>query len=122
LNDKDVQAMMKKYNFFNASWNKPDAFKRYYEKKVINGGHVVIAYKTGLIWYNGELKAEMKLEEAEKWVETLNSDKYGGYIDWRLPILEEAASLLKKDKIKKGFSRAFTRRRMKTDTNELRSI
>ena len=102
LNDEDVQTMIKKYKFFNASWNKNGAFKSYYEKKLKNRGDVVIAYKTGLIWYNGKLKTEMNLEEAEKWVEKLNGYKYGGYDDWRLPTLEEAASLLIKGKNTNG--------------------
>lgn len=103
LDEEDVKSMIKKYNFFNTTWNKSGVFKSYYEKKVKNGGNIVIAYATGLMWYNGELEAEMNLGEAEKWVEKLNGAKYGGYDDWRLPTLEEAASLLRKGKNRKGF-------------------
>lgn len=98
LDEEDVKSMIKKYGFFHASWNKNGAFKSYYEKEVKNGGDVVIAYTTGLMWYNGKREAEMNLKEVEKWIEQLNSDKYGGYGDWRLPTLEEAASLLRKYK------------------------
>lgn len=100
LNEKAVQSMIKKYGFFHTNWNNTGAFKSYYEKEVKNGVDVVIDYTTGLIWYNGELKVEMSLKEAEEWIEKLNSDKYGGYGDWRLPTLEEAVSLLRKDKNK----------------------
>jgi hypothetical protein len=102
LDEEDVQSMINKYNFFHTNWNKTGAFKGYYEKTVKNGGDLVIAYTTGLMWYNGKPEAEMNLEEVEKWIEKLNSDKYAGYADWRLPTLEEAASLLRKDKNKDG--------------------
>ncbi|NIM18331.1 MAG: DUF1566 domain-containing protein [Candidatus Aminicenantes bacterium] len=102
MNVEDVKSMLKKHGFFHANWNNTGAFKSYYEKESKKSGNVVIAYTTGLIWYNGELKQEMNLEEAEKWIEKLNSDKYGGYSNWRLPTLEEAASLLRKYKNKQG--------------------
>lgn len=103
LNDEVVKSMIKKYKFFDANLNKTGAFKSYCGRKARNGEEVVIDYTTGLIWYNGDLKAEMNLKESEEWIEKLNSDKYGGYGDWRLPTLEEAASLLRKDKNKQGY-------------------
>jgi hypothetical protein len=98
LNEEDVQSMITKHGFFDSSRNQKGTFISYYEKKVKNGGEVVIDYKTGLIWYNGEFKEEMNIKEVEKWIEKLNGDKYGGHDDWRLPTLEEAASLLIRDK------------------------
>jgi serine/threonine protein kinase len=102
LNEEDVKPMLKKYGFFHANWNNTGSFKSYYEKESKKSRNVVIDYTTGLMWYNHELEQEMGIYEAENWVEKLNSEKYGGYDDWRLPTLEEAASLLIKNKNKQG--------------------
>ncbi len=40
----------------------------------------------------------MYWEKAKQWVNELNSRRYAGYSDWRLPTAEEAASLLKSSK------------------------
>jgi hypothetical protein len=40
----------------------------------------------------------MRLDQAKEWVRNLNSRGYAGYHDWRLPTVEEAASLLESSK------------------------
>jgi hypothetical protein len=40
----------------------------------------------------------MTFKRAEKWIKSLNTRKYAGYMNWRLSSLEEAASLLRKGK------------------------
>ncbi len=40
----------------------------------------------------------MDWKMAEKWVKDLNNSGYAGYHDWRLPTVEEAASLLESSK------------------------
>ncbi len=43
----------------------------------------------------------MNWKEAKRWIRVLNSNKYGGYGDWRFPTVKEAALLLEPD-VKKG--------------------
>jgi hypothetical protein len=62
----------------------------------------VMDYPAGLMWYNGKSPGKMDFKKAEKWIKDLNQQEYGGYSDWRLPNLEEAASLLRKRKNKHG--------------------
>ncbi len=66
-----------------------------YKKKSINGDNVVIDHSTNLMWHQSGSSDYMDWYEANDWVKELNSRGYAGYRDWRLPTVEEAASLLK---------------------------
>jgi len=79
-----------------------------YELKSIKDDKVVIDHATGLMWHQSGSDERMSwlsekffgLEyspwwnKAERWVKKLNERGYAGHHDWRLPTLEEAASLL----------------------------
>ncbi len=65
-----------------------------YENKSISGDNVVIDYATGLMWHQSGSEKDMVWNEARQWVKDLNGKGYAGYSDWRLPAVEEAASLL----------------------------
>ncbi len=65
-----------------------------YGLKEINGDKVVIDHATGLMWHQPGSDENMEWEEAKKWVRELNLRGHAGYSDWRLPTVEEAASLL----------------------------
>ncbi|MFQ5787846.1 MAG: DUF1566 domain-containing protein [Thermodesulfobacteriota bacterium] len=69
-----------------------------YENKSISGDNVVIDHATGLMWYQSGSEKDMVWNEAKQWVRDLNSRGYAGYSDWRLPTVEEAASLLESSK------------------------
>ena len=73
---------------------------RYYESYLDEG--VVVDNATGLVWYrhqNRENPGFVDWREATDWVEGLNSEGYAGYNDWRLPTVDEAASLLESSKM-----------------------
>ena len=59
---------------------------------------VVVDNATGLMWMREGSDNYLKWDEAQKWVTRLNQLGYAGYQDWRLPTLEEAASLLEPNK------------------------
>lgn len=102
LKNKEVEAMVKRYKFFEANYNKGGYFRSYSEKIKKGNAYLIIDYTTGLIWYNGSNPGKMDFEKAEEWIVKLNKRKYGRFSDWRFPTLEEAASLLRKRKNKKG--------------------
>lgn len=99
LKNKEVETMVRRFNFFEAQHNKGGYFRSYSEK---GNDYLIIDYTTGLMWYNGSSPGKMDFEKAEEWIAKLNKRKYGRFSDWRFPTLEEAASLLRKRKNKKG--------------------
>jgi hypothetical protein len=74
--------------------------KHIYNLKAIGGEEVVVDNATGLMWHQNGSDEYMSQSKAKEWVRSLNSRGYAGYNDWRLPTLEEAASLLESNKRK----------------------
>jgi hypothetical protein len=76
------------WGFFGHSTIKHD-----YSLKTIKGDKVVVDNATGLMWHQSG-SGHMDWNKAKDWVRSLNSSGYAGHHDWRLPTVEEAASLL----------------------------
>jgi len=53
---------------------------------------------TGLMWQRAGSDNFMKYQKAEAYIEDLNSKKFAGFEDWRLPTIDELASLLTQEK------------------------
>lgn len=98
LGEDDAKSMLKKHNFFDRYKNETGDFANEYELKVINGDKMVIDNATGLMWHQSGSSDNMKWNEAKDWVRQLNRRGYTGYYDWRLPTVEEGASLLESSK------------------------
>jgi len=104
--EKEVGEMLKRKNFFSKRhyWNKNFCnprgdFANEYEVKTIRGDKVVLDHAAGLMWHQSGLEKYMDYDEAEKWINELNRRGYAGYSDWRLPTIEEGASLLERSKM-----------------------
>jgi len=69
-----------------------------YNLKTIKGDKVVVDNATGLMWHQSGSDGYMEWNRAKEWVRGLCGRGYAGYHDWRLPTLEEAASLLESNK------------------------
>ncbi len=65
-----------------------------YEAETIGDNKVVIDHATGLMWHPSGSYEYMKRKEIKKWIRSFDSRGYAGYYDWRVPTVEEAASLL----------------------------
>ncbi|MDQ1353819.1 MAG: serine/threonine-protein kinase PpkA [Acidobacteriota bacterium] len=98
----EVEVMIKRHGFYDGNINPTGRFKNDFENKTINGDPVIIDHKTGLMWHPGGSSGEVEQKKIPKWFKDLNSKQYAGYTNWRLPTLEEAASLLKGSKNNKG--------------------
>jgi len=102
LSYDEVESMIKRNGFFDESYNKSGNFRNLFEKQNINGNTVVLDHKTALMWHPGGSSKEVQYRKISKWLKDLNRRGYAGFSDWRLPTLEEAASLLRREKNSKG--------------------
>ncbi len=98
LSSNDVKSILKNHNIFDKKMNKNGNFQNDYDLKEINGDKVVIDYATGLMWHQSGSEKQMSWKKAKQWVRDLNRSGYAGYHGWRLPTLEEAASLMESSK------------------------
>jgi len=72
-------------------------FRHEYEPRTLNGDRVIIDHATGLMWQqSGSPGLDSYNEEntPHTYVEELNRAQHAGFADWRLPTIEELASLL----------------------------
>ncbi len=92
LSVKDVMVALKKYNFFDRIKNKKGAFTNDF---VDNGDGTVTDRITGLMWQKDGSEDGMTWLKAKEYINELNREKFAGYSDWRLPTVEELASLIK---------------------------
>jgi len=111
LSRDDAKLMLKQKGLFDKFWNKAGDFNNEFESRSINRDKVVIDHSADLMWHpSGSLKL-VNLEEAWQWIADLNKQRYAGFADWRLPTLEEAASLLENSRQKNLYiNRAFDTR------------
>jgi len=97
LSVSQVQSMPNIYIYKKKRWGfyGHSTIKHDYNLKTISGDKVVVDNATGLMWHQcGSSKATVSRKVVEDWMRSLNSRGYAGYHDWRLPTVEEAASLL----------------------------
>lgn len=92
---EDIEKMLKKYDFLNRFRNKTGNFINDFELITINSNKIVIDHATELMWHQSGSMEQMDLDKEWNWKIRLNQQMYAGYSDWRLPTVEEAASLLK---------------------------
>ena len=100
----DAMREMIRVNQFNhpADWSKYNlspsitgTIRHDYERLIAADGVMMIAdYATNLLWQHSSPSTPVTWHEARTYVQQLNDMRYGGYTDWRLPTLEELASLL----------------------------
>ncbi|MCI0697291.1 DUF1566 domain-containing protein [candidate division KSB1 bacterium] len=98
LSSSQVQEMIKRYGFFDSSWNKsgrgvPHVYVPYVRDKET----LVFDITTGLSWQQSGSPDQLIFEQAQDYVKELNAKKYAGFNDWRLPTLEEAMSLMERE-------------------------
>jgi len=63
-----------------------------------NGDSTVTDRATGLMWQKGGSLRSLSNYRAKSYIKNLNKDKFAGYSGWRLPSIEELASILEKSK------------------------
>jgi Protein of unknown function (DUF1566) len=59
-----------------------------------HGDGTVTDLVTGLMWQQGSAPYKLTFAEAQAYVDTLNTQIFAGYTDWRLPTIKELYSLI----------------------------
>ncbi len=111
LSFSEVASLVKQYDFYCAfeclglpSANVPHYMKQYCNEtgrgiinvfELMEFDLVVFDHATGLHWQREASGEEMVPEKTGLYLEEINSQKYGGFSNWRLPTVEEAMSLVK---------------------------
>ena len=97
--EAQVVEMIKKENFFDENKNKTGkGFIHDYQIYIKKGEKVVIDYRTNLMWQQSGSQESGYYEKAQTYIKHLNDSKFAGYDNWRLPTLEEAMSLMEREK------------------------
>ena len=83
--------MLLEYDFFDSSKN---AYGTFVNDFVDNNDDTITDKATGLMWQRGGSSKPLDNRGAKKYIKQLNKKRFAGYADWRMPTLEELASLL----------------------------
>jgi eukaryotic-like serine/threonine-protein kinase len=92
ISDNDVKSVFIKYNFFDRTKNTDGAFVNDF---MDNGDGTVTDRATGRMWQKNGSTDGMMWQQAGEYVKKLNSNRFAGHTDWRVPTIEELASLMK---------------------------
>jgi hypothetical protein len=90
----EIESMVKRKGFSNYNLNPAGDFPNEYDVQTVKGAKVVIDRATGLMWQQAGSSELMTWKNAHNYVKQLNRERYAGFSDWRLPTIEELASLL----------------------------
>jgi serine/threonine protein kinase len=102
INTNRIQSMLESRGFFDYHKNRNKRFRNLFSLKKYSGQTVVVDRTTALMWHHMGSDRYMSLPVARNWISRLNRKRYAGYSDWRLPTLEEAASLMEAGKNASG--------------------
>lgn len=104
MNSDDVKTMLIKKGFYDSVLNPSGGYLNKFQSKDINGDKVVVDNAAGLMWYPLQSDKAMRYSNVQAWINEFNRKNYAGYNDWRVPTLEEVASLLEESKKSNGLS------------------
>lgn len=87
----DMDDMIQKYNFFVKGKNDKGAFPNDF---IDNRDGTVTDTRTELMWQKSGSEPTLSWIQAKQYVQQLNEKGFAGYYNWRIPTVEELASLL----------------------------
>lgn len=97
LSVEQVKTKVRQYGFYDDAYNpRGKGINNNFELQ--QSGQVVFDYATGLMWQQSGSSEHMTYADAENYIRDLNNRRFASYIDWRLPTLEEAMSLMEPKK------------------------
>jgi len=90
VSDDEAQSKFKLKKDSNGWWRPLEYIKNDFK----DNGDTITDRATGLMWQKSGSSDYMNYEKAKAYIEELNSKKFAGYSDWRLPTVDELKSLL----------------------------
>jgi hypothetical protein len=94
LSDNAVNALLVRHGFYDSKRNQSGTgIPHEYQIQAIGDSTVVLDETTALMWQRGG-SDPMPRDDADRYVQRLNAEKFAGFSDWRLPTVEEAMSLM----------------------------
>jgi hypothetical protein len=93
VSENRIRSMLASYGFFDKSLNPYGFFNNDF---IDHNDGTITDKSTGLMWQKAGSSRMLPNLAAKSYIRQLNKDKFAGYSDWRLPTIEELASLLKK--------------------------
>lgn len=90
-NQSDIDRMLTRYDFYEDARNPHGSFRN---KFIEQSEEFVIDQRTGLMWQRAGSSYAKSFIGAKGYIEELNEEKFAGYTYWRLPTIEELASIL----------------------------
>jgi len=91
-----IASVIYAYNFYHYDYNK---FGKFLNDFKANPDGTVTARATGLIWQASGSEEHKTLDRVHGYIEELNRKQFAGYSDWRLPTIEELASLVREKQL-----------------------
>jgi len=110
LSQQHIVHIIPKYSFHHpADWTKyglspsiTGNIRHDYSRNTAHGVPVVLDHATQLMWLQQGPTEPMAWKNANEYIEQLNKNGVAGYTGWRLPTIEELASLLEPRKTQAG--------------------
>jgi len=95
-NQANITDMLTEYDFFERSKNPRGSFENVF---IDNDDGTITDRATGLMWQKSGSSRSLENRGAKEYINKLNKEQFAGHSDWRMPTVEELASLIKKAKI-----------------------
>jgi hypothetical protein len=94
--ERDIRKMVLTYNFYDEDLNWQGSFANGF---VDNGDGTITDKATGLMWQKSGSSRAKTWKRARTYVKKLNQNRFTGHSDWRLPTIDELASLVEREKV-----------------------
>ena len=95
ISNEDVKAVLQKYHLYDRTKNPNGSYANQF---VDNRDGTVTDRAAGLMWQQEGSSDGMTWTQAKEYIGSLNRKRFAGYADWRLPTIEELASLMQPHK------------------------
>lgn len=92
-----LKVLLVRHGFYDKRWNPAGkGIAHRYEPHIQGNKVLLIDRATGLMWQKGG-GSRMTFDKAEQYIREMNTSRFAGFSDWRLPTAEEAMSLMEQE-------------------------